>query len=804
MHPVFLYAALFLISAVGIAYQVALMRVFSVVQWHHFAYMIISIAMLGFGASGAFLGLLRNRVRGRELRGLRVAAFLAAPSMPACVKLGQAIPFETYELTTQPGQLGYLLALYVVLALPFFFVASCITLAFLLKPDRIGVVYGVNLFGSGAGALAVVGLLHLGPPWIVAEALSLPLVVAYALLWAGRPRRAAAHALLILLVLAPFHSRLLPSSRISPYKPLSYTLQFPDAKVVAEAYSPLSVLTAVRSDLIRETPGQIANYPMSDYGELPEQVGLFFDAGAVSPIHRFDGDLRPFTFLDYVASAAAYRLVDRPRVFVMGAGGGTEVLQALWHGARQVTAAEVDPNVFPMVASRFGEFSGDLYGRPEVRPVLAEGRGYLESHPDERYNLIHIPLFGSFAAAAAGMFALNESYVYTVEALELYLRRLEPDGVLLLTAWIETPPRNAIKLFATAAEACRRLGIREPARHLFFVRSWNNAAIGVSRAPLSAKQVEALRAFCLDRGFDLCWLPGMAPEEANRFTVLDRPVYYEAAKALLSPDREAFYADYLFYVQPATDNRPYFFRFFKWDSLPRLVRGMGGQWIPFVEWGYAALVATLLQGTVASLLLILAPLAVLGRTRGSRGAKRWVFAYFAALGAGYMFLEIAFMQILMRFLAYPLYAVTVVLTSFLIFSGVGSLLAQRFSDRPRPAVTTAALGIAVLSALYLLGLPELFTAGAPWVDGMKMAVATLALAPLATCMGVPFPVGLRRVADRHEALVPWAWGVNGCASVVGAALATLGAVHAGFVAVVALAVSLYALAVLSFWRLTRP
>ena len=456
-----------------------------------------------------------------------------------------------------------------------------------------------------------------------------------------------------------------------------------------------------------------------------------------------------------------------------------------------------------LVASGFSGFAGGLYQRPDVTLVVAEGRGYLQSH-ERQYDVIQVPLFGSFTAAASGVHALNESYLYTVEAFGLFYRRLTPGGVFVVTSWLKSPPRDAIKVFATAVEALRREGVAEPGKHLVMIRSLNSATLVVSKAPLSADDVAAVRVFCQARSFDPCHFPGILEEETNRYVVLSEgAVYYSAAQALVSDHAEDFYRDYLFYVRPATDARPYFFRFFKWTSLPRLVRGMGAAWAPFVEWGYVALIATMLQAGVASVVFILAPLLALGRAPAARGLKRWVVLYFALLGLGYMFLEIVFMQRFMLFLAYPVYSVAVVLTSFLFFSGLGSCAAGRLAARSARNVAVAVAGLAAVATVYLAVLGPVFEALAGLPDAAKIALSVAGLAPLAFCMGIPFPLGLQAAANRSDALLPWAWGINGCASVLGATLATAGSVHLGFPAVVMMALVCYGLAALALRPMVR-
>ncbi|MBI4560315.1 MAG: SAM-dependent methyltransferase [Candidatus Hydrogenedentes bacterium] len=790
-------------SGVGIAYELALMRIFSIAQWHHFAYMVISIAMLGFGASGTALALLRSRLLIRATSCLRLLVFLASVSLVICYAAAQYVPFETYQLVSQPNQMWYLLALYVIFAVPFFLIASTIALAFMVCPEHVGRIYFFNMLGSGIGAAFTVAALYFVHPATLPYLLMLPAAAALLLLSVGNRTSLLVGVIpLILIIIACGTFGTVPI-RISEYKGLSYARQWPDAKIIAERYSPLSVVTALKSSQLRETPGQIANYPMAQLGPLPEQIGLYFDAGAVSPINRFDGNLQRVAYLDYVTSAVAYRLVNQPRVCILGAGGGTDVLNALYHGAQHVTAVDVDPGVFALVRQTCRDFSGQLYERADVTPVLAEGRGFLQSRnpSDARYDLIQIPLSGSYSAAAAGVYALDEGYVYTVEAFSLYLNRLSKDGVLAVTCWLNSPPREAIKLLATAIEACHRYGIRDPSRHVVFIRAWNNATLIVSHRPLDEAAIVRVREFCTDRGLDLAYLPGIQAEESNRYTVLERDLYFEAAQALLGGSQDDFYTDYLFHVRPATDDSPYFFQFFRWSALPYLLRGMGAEWIPFVEWGYVTLVATLAQGLVGSVLLILLPLLLFARAEETRSAIPWTLVYFASLGCAYMLLELAFIQKFILYLAYPVYAVAVVLTAFLIFSGLGSLFSERYRSSPVKPVGSAILAISLTSPVLVLILTQGYAFGATWSDLVKVLLSVLLLSPLAFAMGIPFPVGLQHLSTTKPSMLPWAWGVNGCASVLGAPLATLFAMHLGFRGVILTALVLYLIAFGAFTRL---
>jgi hypothetical protein len=516
----------------------------------------------------------------------------------------------------------------------------------------------------------------------------------------------------------------------------------------------------------------------------PFQLAVFIDGDGPHAIDRFDGGRESLEYLDFVTWALPYHLVARPAVLVLGAGTGTDLLQAHYHGARSVDAVELNPQVVELVERRYAEFSGRPYHLSGVRLHLAEARSFV-ARDRNHYDLIQLTLLDAFGASSAGLHALAESYLYTVEALEAYLARLRPGGLLSV--------------------ALERAGVDDPGRRLAMVLGWRTVTLLVKNGGFSAEEVERIRAFCRARSFDPVYFPGMERSEANRYTVLPQPWYYEGAQALLSPDRDAYLARYKFAIAPATDDQPYFFNSFKWRSATEFLTLRRQRALPPIDWGYPVLVATLLQALLASAVLILLPLKfLLPGPVSARAAPAWrIAAYFAAVGLAFMLMEIAFIQKLTLFLGQPLYAVAVALAGFLLFAGLGSRFAARYtrdpSRRPDP-LWRAVLLLCAGAALALLALPLLTDHGIGLPDPARIVLALALIAPIAFPMGMPFPLGLARVSRHWGHWVPWAWAINGCASVVGAVAASLLAVHAGFTVVVLAALTLYLLAAASLPR----
>jgi spermidine synthase len=804
--------AIFCLSSAVLAYEVLLMRLLTIIQWHHFAYMIISVALLGFGAGGTAVAVWRRPLVDRFHLVFQISTALFAVSMAAAFLLAQQVPLNPLEILWDCWQWGYLGATYLLLFLPFFWAASCIVLTFARFPERIPSLYRFDLLGAAAGSLGIIGLLSLCNPLTCLRILGIPGIIAAALISldstspGGRLRAAGWLAVAVILPLAwPVDAMKL---RLSEYKGLSAALRVPGARVVAERSGPLGWLTVIASPQVpfRYVPGLSLT---CGSGEPPPQLAVFTDGDALSPITEYHAaNLESLSYLDCMTSALPYHLLKRPRVLVIGAGGGADVLLGRYQGAATIDAVELDPNMIGLVQRDFADFAGHLYHRDPVRIHAAEGRAFVTQTP-KRYDLIQVSLLDSFATAAAGSLGLSENYLYTVEAFQQYRRCLDDGGYLAITRWIKVPPRDSLKLFATGLVALESSGVKHPERHLALIRSWKTSTLLIKRSALTLDDVTTIRSFCEARTFDTDYFPGIRAEQTNRFNLLERSYFYEGAAALVGNTRQDFLRRYKFAIDPATDDHPFFFQFFKWESLRELLSLEGRGGLPLLEWSYPILILTLGQALVASVLLILAPLGLRRRLRRSKQHHCRLVAYFGALGLAFLFVEMAFIQRFILFLGHPLYAVAVVLTAFLLFAGLGSRCSETLVDRlhtihraygREQGIALACGGIVILAATYVAILPPVLDMCLGMSALVKMVITLFLIAPLAFCMGMPFPLGLVQVGEAVPDLLPWAWGINGCASVLSSILATILAMHYGFRMVVVAAVLLYVLAAGVAWR----
>ncbi|MFA6163296.1 MAG: SAM-dependent methyltransferase [Methylobacter sp.] len=812
MKPSFpLLAVVAIISASALAYEVLLMRLFSIIQWHHFAYMIISLALLGYGISGVFLALNRDRLTQSFPSAILANMLLFSLSAPVCFLLAQQIPFNPAEILWTPVQLLYLCSIYLILTLPFFFAANVTGLSFYQYKSQVSFIYAADLIGAGLGSAGVILLLFLVFPQKILTVLVISGVVAALIAsnFGFREQRDSDNqwsgsAVIIIGIAVIFVLTALMTLNVSPYKSQNQLLQVPGTKIIAWYSSPLGLISVVKSadTPLRHAPGLSLNATT----EPPEQLAVFTDADNMTAITRYDGNPETVSYLDQTTSALPYHLKQLADILILGAGTGSDILQANYHAIKRINAVELNPQVIDLVKDKYADFAGHLYSSGNVNLHVGEARGYLAA-TKKNYDLINISLLDAFGASAAGLYSMAENYLYTEQAIQEYLRHVSSDGYLSFTRWVKIPPRDEPKLLATVISALKDGNVRQPGQQIIMIRGWQTSTLIVKNGVISAEEISRLKRFCNERSFDLVYYPGISEQEVNQFNIQQQPYLYQAAVALLSDESRAFIDDYKFNIEPATDEKPYLFHFFKWRTLPEILSLLGSSGSFLLESGYLLLIAALLQAILASLLLIALPLwlwkSKLGIKPGS-GSHLRMLVYFFCLGLAFLFIEIAFIQKFILILHHPLYAITVVLSTFLLTAGAGSYFSTKLSSSSeKSAFMLPIASIALLSISYSLGFDSITGFLLQMGSLSRYLLSIVLIAPLGFCMGMPFPMGLDKISHTAPALIPWAWGINGCASVISAILATLIAMQFGFTVLIFLAVVLYGVAALCFPKLAE-
>ena len=791
MIPRKLLAGIFLFSFSSLSYEIALTRVFSISLWYHFAFMVISIAMLGIGAGGTVLSLSRklNAPFRHDMLSARIGIYglCLGASITASYLLTNRLPFDPVRLSWDKVQLLYICLYYLLLSTPFFFFGLSVSTAFSSASERAGLLYGADLLGAGAGSIGLVFFMSITGPEVVILLVS-SIALGGAFLIGGRKTKAGSFVLIacnIFLLLMPD----LISPRMSPYKGLPLALKYPGAGHIKTYYSPFSRVDVFRSPAVRFAPGLSLSY----LNPLPDQIGISIDGGEVNAVTGTD-NRESLGFLEFLPSALPYEIAKRESVLILDPGGGLEVLLAGYYDTGNIFKVESDPLVIEVVRDDLGELSHGVYDSNTWQGL---GRSWLKAR-DRKFDLIDIPLTGT---SPSGSFGIAEDYRFTVEAFKVYLSHLTEDGMLSMHLYILPPPRTELRLLSTLVAAMEELGVKETERKIVSMRSWGSVSILAKVEPFTPEEIERVRKFSREKRFDLVLLPGIREEETNVYVRTRSSEYFTAFASILDPGRRAaFQRDYLFDITPVRDENPFFHYFLRLKNVRGIYEVMGGKWQYFIEEGYL-LPAVFLQVLLLSVILILLPAMKKGKMAGTGNPGVRPLLYFVFLGLGFMFVEISLIQKMILPLENPSYAVTTVLTSLLIGSGMGSLLSNRFSALRSPLTL---LAITLLIAAYSLGIPPFSDFIAPQSLLKKAASGFAFLIPLGLPMGIPFPMGMKSLGANTPELIPWAWAVNGCSSVLAPILTIMLAMAVGFQAVMWIGAAAYFLAFLAFPKHAKP
>jgi len=782
--------SLFLLSAATLAFEINLTRLFSVAQFYHFAFMVVSLALLGFGASGSLLTIFPRPGRKNPPQALGWLSLAAGISILGAFLLTNGLPFDSFSLTIDPRQAGLLVLHYLALAAPFFFSGMAVSLLLEVFPGVGDRIYAVNLAGSALGCvIALITPNFLGGEGSVVFACSL-CALACILSSVGSTGRVplkaaliAAAAALCLFSLADGIVRLSGSApfsvlkiHLSPYKSLSYALQYPGAELVYQKWNSVSRVDVVRSPGVHSVPG--LSYRFLE--ELPVQYGLLVDGDDLSGILAPDPDP---SFAEYMPAAIAFHLRPENRALILGPRGGLDIFTALSLGVDEVTAVENNPLIVQ---------ASSIYTDPRVEVARMSERSYLKQ-TDESFGVIILSLASSYHPVSSGAYSLAEDYRYTVEAVEEMLSHLTPDGLLVITRWLQDPPSEELRVFALAVTSLEDGGT-DPRNRVVAFRGYNTATLLVKNQPFSDAELKAVREFTSDRAFDLVYAPDIQPGETNRYNVLPESIYYESFQGLLEAEpRQDFYSAYPFDVSPPTDDHPFFGHYFKWSQALQVLNELGRTWQPFGGAGYLVILVVLVMAVLLAAMLVFLPV-VVRRVLRKSSDRRPAFAlrpllYFMFIGFAFLLVEMPLIQRFILFLDHPAYAMTMTLFSLLFFSALGSRVSHRLPLR------YALITLVFLLLLLPFALPRLYdlTLGLPLFYRLLLTLAVLA--PLGFLMGVPFPAGIRWLQNHHTVhrpadgqtlaadqayMIPWVWAANGAASVIAAVLAALLALSFGF------------------------
>jgi hypothetical protein len=893
-------AGIFLCAGSVLLLEVALTRVFAIQMWHHFAYMVVSLALLGFGASGSLLTALRiGERRGGGAATIALFASAYGATLLAVFFVVTRMEVDSLALWTHPGNMWTLLFTYLLLSVPFLLAGCAIGTTLSRHPGRVGRLYFFDLVGSAAGgALAPVLLGATGPVGTVAIAACMALLAgtAYALGATTRTRVITGLLALAGIVVAFLFITGRLEYRI-PFAPHKGARSLVNAglldRTLPSSTAQVDVFKTTVSSMV--IGGQFGDV---DWMEVPLR-SVTQDGTAPTALHQHSGDLARFPNLDDSQAGSAYQCFEArgtapDNVLVIGVGGGIDIMVALAHGTRRVVGAEINHAMIRMVTKDYAEYIDHLFDNPRIDLHHAEGRAFLRQTA-EQFDVIQLSGVDTYTALSTGAYTLSESYLYTVEAVKDLYARLKPGGIVNYSRFFlgyPARPRETIRLVNIARSALEELGVQEPWRHIAVLQAHAAASTMIKRDPFTEEEMARLRQFAVDQGFmGLVYDPlrpldaifgggrpaayhyrdaarealerqglrldqveqvpgfgGFAPMYAGALRhaiagdlaasdatltnyidasglkgqvrdmriaglmesrdafVADRE-QHNAAFARVQGDfktlikapeaeRRAFIESYLYDLEPTRDDRPFFFNYFKVSRLKDYL-ALDGTWSreyhPEFPVGHMVLLVSLLQIVLLAIVLIFLPLRRLRRQRVATPRRLRVFLYFAALGIGFMFVEIGLMQKFVLFLGHPTWSLSVVLSGMLFFSGVGAWLSNRIRTPDRRTTRTLLAVIIALIALEVIAVNLLLEPLLSLPLLLRVLTTLLFLAPIGIALGMPFPLGIRHLESHAPVLIPWGWAVNGFLSVFSSMVISLLAMKVGFSAVIGSAAVIYAI-----------
>jgi predicted membrane-bound spermidine synthase len=755
--------------------ELSLTRLFSATMYYHFAFMAISLALFGSGASGVFIYIIQRGLKPeRTGQWLCLAAILFALSnlFSLYVILSNPLTFET-----GPENYYRLARIYGAASLPFFFAGCAVTLAITRLAKNISNLYLFDLAGAALGCLLLIPVLNtIGAINIVLLVSAIAAVGGVFFGFATEGNRiAAACSIVLSFGLAGLVIYNSTTHRIDIRK----SKGFEEKRVLFSKWNSFSRITVE--------------------GTFDSAIEIKIDADAATSISKDASNSALHQDALGALSALVHNLKRDANVLIIGPGGGNDVMAARVFGQKHITAVEINPIIAHDVMSSepFKSYSGSIYQQPDVKLVVDEGRSFIR-HSKDRYDVIQATMVDTWAATAAGAFSLSENNLYTVEAFKDYVGHLTDDGALTMTRWYFEPPDQLLRLITLTRSMMTELGISNPARHIVLVR---DARSGYDRTPatfifkrgeFTDDEVSRIEAVAYANNFQLLYTPLTHP--ANVFTQM-----------IQAPDPEAVWETNDNNVEPTRDNNPFFFNSVRLAKLWNVIEGTTGEWQK-TNLGTSILFALFAITSALVLLFIIGPLVLVrGKAFSTRtGTKLRYLLYFACLGAGFIIVEVAMIQKFILFLGHPVYSLAVVLFSVLAFSALGSYLSGRVSEeRMTPALIKILMLLVGLVVIYIIALPPIFYGLVGLAREFRIVLAVVLMAPLAMVMGMPMPIGIRMLARSAPEIIPWAWGLNGATSVMGSVAALVIAILTGFNQALLVGAGLYLVAMALIARRQR-
>lgn len=795
-----IYSSIFLIALATLAFELTLSRLLSVITWYHIGFLAISVAMLGMTVGAITVFLVKSLFVPERINDtLRYACYCFALSVPIALAGLFYIPF-IYELSGSdlPRKIFNMAVVIALMSLPFYFSGIVISALLTRYPLPVNRLYASDLIGASMGCILVlVGLGLLDAPSFAILCGFLGLVAG--MLLATRTYHFSLYVLIAVVALAVSignaETRLLTPQYIKGQPAAFFNVELDRWN----SFSRVSI-NHVESRRPSLWGGHVPFYK----DQLLPQRLMQIDGGAATTMRRFES-MDDIDHLKYDVTNIAYFLRspnerpeggDQQKAAVIGVGGGKDIQAAIRFGYTDIVGIELNPIFIDLLQNEYRDFA-NVGNNDNVRLVVDEARSYL-AHTDEKYDLIQMSLIDTWAATSAGAFSLSENGLYTVEGWRTFFTRLTPDGIFTVSRFFKPGDLGETgRILSLAIATLLELGVEDPSRHIALVTQRQIATLILSMSPLTDLDLQRLQEASASLKHVVRVMPGLTGGNVQLANIMKAKNPAELSAAVQQSDLN---------LTPPTDESPYFFNMLRLKNLAAFLNYQGGFGGVGVVTGNLTATITLLAliGTLSGLtvLVIVVPLLIYHRREG-RTVPFFSALFFCLIGAGFMALEIAFLQRLTVFLGHPIYALSVLLFSFIASTGMGSLLSERLSlEKPRNSLLLCLCTVGLILGIYTVMdhfIPILIVYPI-WV---KCLTAILLIWPIGLLLGCYFPTGMALATRDSETAAPWYWALNGIFSVLFSALAVFISIYIGISTNVYIAATCYLLTGLCFLKMQQ-
>ncbi|HOK41106.1 MAG TPA: hypothetical protein PLD27_08735 [bacterium] len=765
---------LFITSFFLISIELLTTRIFSLIMWYHFAFVAISIALIGGGAAGLYLFFFYNFSDKNQIYKILSKKLLLTGLSIFIVYL---IIFNTpIFIRGNVKDILKIAFIYFLLIIPFFFASQILIIIYRTYNELISSYYFFDLIGAASGCVAfIIFMEYIEPPTFLLIISCFFICLSILIL----QKKIKYPGILIILICFVFIIQLNKQTKFYDIKYIKGNIQ---NDLIYEKWNAMSRVAIYNVRFIDWGINQNIHYKY-----MPEMFTMDIDACAGMQLIKFENDKEKLEFLKYSITAIPYYLKEKPKTLIIGAGGGKDVLVAHIFDSPDIDAVEINPAIKYIVDEKFADFTGKLFSRKDlgINFILRDGRSYVRE-TKKKYDIIQLSLVDTWAANAGGALSLTENTLYTVEAFIDYFNKLEENGYLSITRFMFNPPNQSLRTIAIFLETCKRLNIKNPEKNIMIITSdfYPNRRVATfifKKEEFKINEIQKLKEKAIELGFNIFYSPDEYTE--NYFTRL-----------MLSNNKDEFYNNYIYNVKPTSDDNPFFFYMMKIKNIFK-TKGKGFEVFNFKA--VYLLVFTIIIICFFNILFIVLPMLLKFSLSNYMMTDLIPFIiYFLSIGLGFMFVEIYLIQKFILFLGHPLYSLSIVIAGLLLFTGFGSLftkfIQQKNIKKYYFKIFIITLIIFPISYFYLFNKIIYFSLG--FSQFLKYCITFFLVGIIGFFLGNFFPLGIKLISIHNQNIIQWMCALNSSASVLGSLFAYFLAMNYGFSKVALLSILIYFIA----------